>query len=507
MAGVTSGIREGGRSVTTIGDANVLLEIERDFVDKLEQCPLVREDSSRELMVANIGRQLGGELSLRRQTTARLNIIELVRVCAGLQRGLELLTEQIRFTDPLSPHLPDLRHLCDEWQAAQTLADMWLELRATLMPLRLTAGGNATEVRMLRKLAAVATESRMPELPPQCSTVWRLFVHLVGSNAGPSGVPPYVLLLRWLAECVPDPVLAGTMRQWCRGLAAQWELVDQLAVPQHATHQDQARPVYLLIQIDPDPMDSDQLLVSHWRQWDPHEWRPQRGDDRTIPSSALEAEVDNLIDGLESMLGASADAPGTEDIGLEFLLPMELLNFPVQHLRKKALAGRMVPLAVDHPIVLRSLERLRTPRLHLAWRRRWERAASKQMRPYWSQPSGSDYFVRLTAELSADQHVFSLILSEPPEAGNNAHLEVAAALQAGIPAIVWHRLDCSSKEFRDAVAAMVGDGALVHLPRRVTKLRQAALKLGSTSPGHPGWEIAILWDDPTRLLEPPRGIG
>jgi hypothetical protein len=254
-------------------------------------------------------------------------------------------------------------------------------------------------------------------------------------------------------------------------------------------------------------MDSDQLLVSHWRQWDPHEWRPQRGDDRTIPSLALEAEVDNIIEGLESMLGASADAANSEDISLEFVLPMELLNFPVQHLRKKALADRMVPLAVDHPIVLRSLERLRTPRLHLAWRRRWERTAGKQMRPYWSQPSGSDYFVRLTTELRADQRVFSLILSEPPEAGNNAHLEVAAALHAGIPAIVWHRLDCSSAHFRDAVTTMVADGALVHLPRRVTALRLDALKLGTMTPGHPGWEIAILWDDPNRLLEPPRGIG
>jgi hypothetical protein len=495
--------------VTLSDDGAAWLEIERNFVDTLGRCPSLLEESTRELIVEGIGRQFGAPLSLRRQTTARSSIIELVRVCAGLPRGLELLTEQVRLVDQLTPVLPELRHLCDEWQAAHTLSDIWPELRGTLEPLKLTDAGKATEVRMLRKLAAVATESRLPELPPQCWTVWRLFVHLVGANAGPSGVPPYVLLLQWLGECVPDPVVASMIRKWCRGLATQWDVVDELdiALPGRAIHSDQPRPVHLLIQIDPDPMDSDQLLVSHWRQWDPHEWRPQRGDDRTIPSSALEAEVDKLIDDMECMLGASVDAEKTEDIGLEFVLPIELLNFPVQHLRKKALAGKTVPLAVDHPIVLRSLERLRTPRLHLAWRRRWERTAGKQMRPYWSQPSGSDYFVRLTTELRADQRVFSLILSEPPEAGNNAHLEVAAALHAGIPAIVWHRLDCSSAHFRDAVTTMVADGALVHLPRRVTKLRHDALKLGTVTPGHPGWEIAILWDDPNRLLEPPRGIG
>jgi hypothetical protein len=274
----------------------------------------------------------------------------------------------------------------------------------------------------------------------------------------------------------------------------------------HESDDDETLPVHLIIQIDPDPMDADQLLVSHWRQWDPHEWRPQRGHDMTIAASELEAEVDNLIGGLETMVGASADAAKTEDIAIEFVLPVELLNFPVQHLRKKALASA-IPLAVHHPVVIRSLERLRTPRLHLAWRRKWARISGKQARPYWSRPSGADYFVRLATELT-DQHVFSLILSEPPEPDNNvAHLEVATALQAGIPAIMWHRRDCSSPEFRDAVTTMVADGALVQLPQRVAELRHQALRGGVASPSHPGWEIALLWDDPDRLLEPPRGIG
>lgn len=63
------------------GDA--WLRIERDFVDTLERCSQMREDSSRELIVEALGRRLGAELSLRRQATARTNIMELVRACVG----------------------------------------------------------------------------------------------------------------------------------------------------------------------------------------------------------------------------------------------------------------------------------------------------------------------------------------------------------------------------------------------------------------------------------------
>jgi len=53
----------------------------------------------------------------------------------------------------------------------------------------------------------------------------------------------------------------------------------------------------------------------------------------------------------------------------------------------------------------------------------------------------------------------------------------------------------------------VADGALINLPRRIAALRRDALRLSAATPGHPGREVAILWDDPDRLPEPPRGIG
>jgi hypothetical protein len=492
--------------VKTPENAHVLMDIEQEFTDALEQCRRLQEESSREFIIAELGRWLGSELSLRRQTTDRMNIMELVRVCATMPRGLELLTDQVRRVDPLAPELLELAHLCEEWQAAHTLSDFWPEMRKTLPSVRLT-DNPADELPLLRHLVATATGSRVQELPEQCTTLWRLFVYLIGANAGPGMPPPCMVLLDCIADRPDDPVLARSMRRWNLSLAAKWKVTELLDAGswRPMAHQDEKTDVHLVIQLDPDPVNRGEILLSHWRQWDPHEWRPQRGTDKLVSSADLEAEVDDLIAGLEVMLGASADAARTSDIGLQFILPLDLLNFPVQHLRKRALADEFVPLALDHPIVIRSLERLRMPRLHLAWRRRWARMTTDSARSHRSQPSGPNSFVRLAAELRSDQ-VFSLILSEPPDPGNQtALLEIKAALHAGIPSILWHQQDCSSTDFHAAINTLVTDGALVHLPQRVAALRREALKVGT--PTHPGMRIAILWDDPTRFPEPPRRTG
>jgi hypothetical protein len=90
----------------------------REFTNTLEQCPRVREESSWELLVANISSRLGANLNLRKQATARAYVIELVRVCARLPRGLKLIADELQFLDPLAPEVPALLRLLDEWEAA-----------------------------------------------------------------------------------------------------------------------------------------------------------------------------------------------------------------------------------------------------------------------------------------------------------------------------------------------------------------------------------------------------
>lgn len=96
----------------------------REFTDTLEQCPRIGEESSWELLVANIGSRLGANLNLRKQTTTRAYVIELGQVCARLPRGLGLIADELRFLDPLAPEVRLLMRLFDEWQAAVSAGDM-----------------------------------------------------------------------------------------------------------------------------------------------------------------------------------------------------------------------------------------------------------------------------------------------------------------------------------------------------------------------------------------------
>lgn len=164
----------------------------------------------------------------------------------------------------------------------------------------------------------------------------------------------------------------------------------------------------------------------------------------------------------------------------------------------------------DYPVVVRSLERLRTPRWHRHWHQRWQqlRDAPTSSEVYWSQPAGADYFTRLETELKGDRRTVCLVLSEPPASPGGGQQEVEAALRAGLPVIIWHRADCSSPAFREAVSSLVSDAGLAELPTRAKELRHEALRLDpDLRIDHIGRHLTVLWDDPARRPGPARSGG
>jgi hypothetical protein len=102
--------------------------------------------------------------------------------------------------------------------------------------------------------------------------------------------------------------------------------------------------------------------------------------------------------------------------------------------------------------------------------------------------------------LKADDRIVSLVLSEPPtRVGETGQQEVEAALRSGLPVIIWHRSDCTSLAFREAVSGLVTKGGVGHLPIRAKELRHAALRLEpALREAHVGHHLTVLWDDPER---------
>ena len=481
------------------------LRIQQELIDALELCQVLRSQDGRQLLTEVLSDALESPVSLHGDSQPRQQLVHVLLDCCRQTGGLQGLVDSVRLLEPRAPSLDELALLCDEWHAVRALpTNEWASLRETLLTLCL-ADDEATEVALLRKLVGIATGYRVLELPRSHRTIWAAFLHLAGANAAAGSLPPAMSFLECVAEQIDNDMIATDLRRRVTAWAEQFELTDRLA---HTKERPVRRPeanepnsIHLLIQFDPAPADPERFLLSHWRQWDGEHWGAQHQGDAPVPRAALENEVDLVVRDVEIELGAHKTPPEGA-INLEMVLPWEMLNTPVEFWKKSSMSHDTVPLAVDHPVVLRSLERMRYRRNHLAWKQRWKslKTQSAANRLYQSVPSGDDYFTMLATHL-ADPQVVGFVLSEPPmERDGTAWREASMAFHAGIPAILWDRQDCASKLFREALERMLEDGSVTDLPQRIAELRRDALRQhASKDVAHAGRSMAILWENPDRL--------
>ena len=65
-------------------------------------------------------------------------------------------------------------------------------------------------------------------------------------------------------------------------------------------------------------------------------------------------------------------APGLDTpVAIEFLLPVGLINLPVEWFRTYGASTKPLPLCVDYPVVVRSLDRMRHDSRPRMWGVRW----------------------------------------------------------------------------------------------------------------------------------------
>lgn len=477
-------------------------------MDVLGCTQLMLATGSRQLMLDMLQERVGSPLLVRSHPQPRLEIVEVVRACSRMPGAVSTMVEVVVALEPGTTEAERLRRLQDEWEAAERLAaEDWSQLRPVLH------GLHPPELGWLFQRAV---SYRLSAPPGWCADAWHVYVHLAGHNAGPDGVPPSLAFLTYLEEVV-DAGTAELLRLRTRGQAARDGNTAELERLRSRRGSGQDYPAdgtaYLVIRLEP-CLDPDEIelaaggqrryTLSYCRQWHGADaWHFRQSDTRPVRRADLAGEVERLIHQTEEEWSRR---PRTTLL-VEFILPWDLLNAEVDWWQMESASAQPVPLAMDYPVVVRSLKRHRTPRWHHAWRRRWQllRTAPASATVHWSRPDGDDYFTRLEAELKSDHRIVSLILSEPPtETSRVSRQEVEAALRAGLPVIIWHRLDCSGAAFRDAVTRLVSDGGLAQLPVRAKELRSEALRLEpKLREDHIGRHLAVLWDDPERMPDPP----
>ncbi|WP_239313410.1 hypothetical protein [Frankia sp. Cj3] len=475
-------------------DGILRADIEDRIVRVLLERPELRPETSRQLFLHLVG-EAGGPSQVADYPTAAHWFVGLVALCSRRSSMAALVTAADRLRVD-SAVVRGLWLLQDEWDAVEIAASAPAGLWALLRD-ELDAVPSVTVAEPYR----LAIGHRGLEPPHHCVTAWHTLVHLAGRNAARSTLPPYMVFLERVRDTV-TPSTAQKVDLWNSRRAYELKLTAALdAVRSERTHIPGRPPqVHLMIQFDPADADPESYVVSWWRQWD---GRIEPGGHQWLSHDELESHVEAVVRRLETELSGHASV-----VAIEFIVPFALLNVPVDWWQREAASGVPKPLALDYPVVLRSLERLRRPDWHRMWHRRWHQLHHGPGRAgvYWSRPDGSDHLLRLETTLASDERLVALVLSEPPEAtGGTGMGEALMALRAGLPVVLWHRSRRLGSEHEDTLRLLVDDGDMSDLPGRVRRLRIDALlePAGEAGVRHVGRNLAFLWDDPGR--QPERG--
>ncbi len=466
-------------------------------MDVLDGHPELQSEHNRHLLLKMVVRWSGKSLQVTNYATSRQWLFGLLGACAHDSRSIATLLEVAARLQPDPVGTTSLMRLRDEWDAVETAADapgeLWSQLRVELSEIT-----RAEAVEPYRS----ATGDRLAQLPTYCANAWHVFLHVVGLNREPGGLPPHMIFLERVAHRL-RPATGVRVDQWNRRRAYTWGMAAELHRARLAGPGRPAagRPVYLIIQLDPDRLEPGRYLMSWWYQWDGREVTFELGGRRLVDAAEMERQVGTVVAGLEAAL-ADRDEP----IVIEFILPFELLGVPVDRWRLESHGHRPIPLAKDYPVVLRSLERIRARHWHRAWRQRW-RELGRGSGPggiHWSRPDGRDHLDRLDTALVSDGRIVALVLSEPPgSAGGTGTRELKIAIRCGLPVVIWSRQELSPGAFTDALEAFVGTSGAADLPERVRRLRLDAMLVEAEHERHLGRHLALLWDDPDR--QPERG--
>ncbi|MEI5097586.1 hypothetical protein RB200_01625 [Streptomyces sp. PmtG] len=214
---------------------------------------------------------------------------------------------------------------------------------------------------------------------------------------------------------------------------------------------------------------------------------------------------------VEALLALQVGAVHDVDWMLEFVVPQGLMGEPFEewHIREPG-AARPQPMRTV-PVVVRHVDRLKPLRVSWLTRKRWETLRARgETRP-----------VPVACSLAYDYDDFYDWLDDKDDvcvlayAANPVDDWLAAALDIGVPVMLWRRLDCvgagheacAPTAFLDRLTREVAGYDPDRLPYEVMRLRKAARSPQRGGADHCGHRLTLFWDDPERRPDPPLAMG
>ncbi|MGW1622609.1 VMAP-C domain-containing protein [Streptomyces sp. NPDC002172] len=450
----------------------------------------------RDLLIDMLSGRLPELANVRRHDRKRHDILEIARACWQQPAGLSVLVDTLQVYDPGSIPVLRIVELVSGSPVLAVLPDAELRRARTLL-------GRLPYPDAQGLLYAAAGDLPLPVHP--VTSLQEAFDFLAGANARPDGLLPVLVLVEHAiaagTAADADRQVVDGLRGWIDDQSTRLDLVKPLEAlrSQIARGAAEPAPACLVVQLSRHGMSSDEYLLSHWRQRRPGSWRPERGEDRIVALDDVEAAVEQLVESVEEDWGEQPGRPV-----LEFVLPLHLLNRPMEWLPTASHSPSATALCLDYPVALRSLERMRARRYHRRWRNRWQQlAAGPRIVCHWDTTGERGHDPeQWNSALAADERLVSVALTGPPLPGpGGRQTTLEAALQAGVPLAVWDRRPTPPGDFRKRVDRLL-KGTVAELPQRVKKLRsEAATAAAPQRDAHAGRHLAVLLDNPNRMVD------
>jgi vWA-MoxR associated protein C-terminal domain/vWA-MoxR associated protein middle region 0/Effector-associated domain 2 len=450
----------------------------------------------RNFIVQLLADRLGTVLPIDESPRAQVHVMNMLVVAERRPDGLTTLLNVVREFDEGTTHFREVERIIDErtplglWPEAER-EELFALLRGVIFP---------DLLELYRQVAGAGA----PELPAE-TTYREVFYTLETLNADPNGLPKPILFVEHLASGRRSE-LSIELRRWADRQAVRLGVITELQKVRRDSKGPPPgpppnSPAYLVLLLRRVGITGDLYQLDHWRQLDLAEgWHPERGEDFTGSLEEIKRQVATLIESVESEW-----ARYQPDIRIEMVLSGDLLNLDVDQWSWEVESiVPAVPIGCRYAFAIRSLERMQTGKWHRQWHARW-RALNGQLANGAILPESgrrvepSDSILALVADFETKTDVVSLMLSKPPDLAPNGGEEIAVGLRAGLPIMVWSRAGCDSEEFLTAAHELLhGDGPGDPL-QRAKMIRTTAYQ---SHAGHVGHHLALLWDDPERLVMP-----